>query len=158
MRRPRPATLPRDRRRFLGSIVALPQHASDRRRAELKTCASHNLGQSLGPDGREQSLQLPHEVAHDVGVAVDRLQRLYERPLLILVDASHPVLQGLQIDEEHASDPVQCPAPGCSELQDAQALDGRVVGSAAGVMPASPMSRVVARKRRPSLFIVILQF
>jgi hypothetical protein len=69
---------------------ATSQH---RLRSQLEASSGEDLGQALATHRGEQDLQLPHEVADEVWVAVDRVDCLDQRPLARLVESSHPELE-----------------------------------------------------------------
>ena len=71
-------------------------------------------------------------VTVEIGVAVDRLNRLDEEPFSRLVEPAHPDHQGLEVHEEHPGGLLQIPPTSRAELQDAHALERGVMGATPG--------------------------
>ena len=112
-----------------------PHYPTDRRRAQDETDTGEYLRHTLVSHCRAQALQLPNEVPDEVGVAVDRLNGLYERTLPWFVHATHPMKKRLQVDQENSGCRLQVPAPSGAKLEDSHPLDRGVVRPTTGSRP-----------------------
>jgi hypothetical protein len=96
--------------------ATLEHHPPNRRGSEAESGTSQDSRHAFVPHGREQTLQLPHEIPDELRVAVDGLDGLNEGSLPVLVEPPHPDQQGLKIDDEDLRGPLQGPAASCPKL------------------------------------------
>jgi hypothetical protein len=89
----------------------LTYHPADCRCTQVQAGFCEHVGHTLGPHRREQELQLAHEVPDEVRVAVHRLSGLNERGLTMLVEATHPQLHRVQVEQEDVRSLLERPAP-----------------------------------------------
>jgi len=135
---------------ILGRSTALPDHPPYRGCAEVQPGSGEHLSHALVSDLREESFQLTDEIPNEVRITVDGLDGLNQVSLAMLVDATHPDLQGLQVNQKDPDGLLQRPTPGCTELQDSHALGWRVVRTSPGsrTLPAAILDAQFLAKQR----------
>ena len=98
---------------FLGVFVRgvlFPGNPTNRRRAQMQTRSSQHLRHTYRSDRGKKHLQLPYEIPHEIRKAIDGLNRLDDGSLAMLVDATHPQQQRLQVNEEDSGGLLQRPS------------------------------------------------
>ena len=134
------------RTRFLGVLVRrflFPDDSVNRRRAEMQPRSSQHLCHAYSTDRREQHLPLPDEIPNEVRITVDGPDGLNQISLTVLVDATHPDLQRLQVKQKDPGGLLQGPTSGGTKLQDSHALRWGVVRppTRMGSFPTSILDR-----------------
>src|SRR6266571_5006739 len=106
----------------------LPQHPAHCRGTEVETCTGEDLGDLYLAHGGAEDLEMPHEVADEVGEFVHRLRQADDGVWAFFVDPRRPGGDGGRSHEEGAGSLRERPTACGPQLEDRQPRCRRIVG------------------------------
>jgi hypothetical protein len=137
----------------------IPLHPAHRRRPEVETRASEDLGCFDLSKGRTENPKTPHEVSDEVGKPVHRFGQTDERIRAFLIETPHPGSDGERGHQEDPGSLGEGPATCGPKLEDRQTLGGRIMWTSmrlkllhAGILDADLLAEQLDLLLEPVVF------
>jgi len=128
----------------------------------VETRAGKDLSSFHFPEGRTESFQAPHDVANELGKAIDRFGQLDERIRTFLLETPHPGSDGERAHQEDSSRLGEGPATGGTKFEDCESRSRRIMGPSmrlqlfhSGILDANLFSQELDLLPQPVLFSLL---